>query len=119
MSTKQSTIKTSPIDSKAKTDWRAIVFDWQASGLSVSEFCRQHQVPEHQIHYYRRKFLTQPNSLPTSSPTSTSPSSGFAEVAVPPLSASELTLRLPNGMELSGLSSQSPAILAAVIKALL
>ena len=100
---------------KPKTNWRALVEDWQASGLSVSQFCRQHQVPEHQIHYYRHKYF------PSSSMLSSKPTSkGFAQVTMASsLPSSTLTVRLPNGVEVSGFSSQPPLWIADMIKALL
>ena len=110
MSSIQSSAK--PSQAKAKPDWRAIIEDWQSSGLSVSQYCRQQQVPEHQIHYYRRKYLTASPSTTSSRP------SGFAQVAVQSTPISVLTLRFPNGLELSGFSSQQPQVIADMIKAL-
>lgn len=120
MSTHQTISNLSPAATKptvrTKADWRALVEDWQASGLPVSQFCRQHQVPEHQIHYYRRKYF--PSS---SNPSSKSNPAGFAQVAMASsLPSNALMVRLPNGVELSGFSSQhSPQWIADMVKVLL
>ena len=60
-----------------KVNWREVILQWQDSDLSVSEFCRQHDWPEHQIHYYRKKYLS-PKAVKPTSP------SGFASVNVVP-----------------------------------
>lgn len=96
-----------------KTDWRAVVDDWQSSGLSVSQFCRQHQWPEHQVHYYRRKY-----SMSQKVESSIASTSGFAQVSIQKSSADVITIRLPNGFELSGFSSHNSQIIANMIKAL-
>lgn len=63
---------------KATIHWREVVMAWQNSGLSISQFCRQHQLTDHQLYYYRQKYL------PASKPQQAQPKPvGFAKVTVP------------------------------------
>ncbi len=101
---------------KSTIHWREVVMAWQTSGLSMSQFCRQQQLSDHQLYYYRQKYL------PASKPQQTKPKpAGFAKVAVPEVFSNlsgDIVLRLPNGMVLSGLSAQQPSVIADIIKAL-
>ena len=101
--------------SQSKPDWRDIIEQWQQSGLSVSAFCRQQSLPEHQIHYYRRKFLVKsPEPQKKSGQTTT----GFTRVAIASQSQGSVQLRLPSGIELNGLSLQHPQHIAELVRAL-
>jgi len=106
---------TSAPQTKTTINWREVVMAWQTSGLSISQFCRQQQLSDHQLYYYRQKYL------PASKPQQAKPKpAGFAKVAVPAVAAvsGDIILRLPNGMVLSGLSAQQPSVIADIIKAL-
>ena len=39
-----------------RTQWRLWLDEQAASGLSVSAFCREHDVPENSFYYWRKKF---------------------------------------------------------------
>lgn len=93
-----------PSTLKSKSiDWKALVFEWQSSGLSVSEFCRKYKVPKHQIHYYRKKYLS--SSEASASMQTQLSGSRFAQVALSTSSSSnELRISLPNGVVVSGFS---------------
>ena len=100
---------------KSTVHWREVVMAWQTSGLSISQFCRQQQLSDHQLYYYRQKYL------PASKPKEATPKpAGFAKVAVSAVAAvsDDIVLHLPNGMVLSGLSAQQPSVIADIIKAL-
>jgi hypothetical protein len=38
--------------------WRGILFDWEASGLSVSAYCRRHGVAQPSLYYWRRELAS-------------------------------------------------------------
>lgn len=38
--------------------WQQRLDNWQHSGLSSAEWCRQQQLPEHQFFYWKRKLLS-------------------------------------------------------------
>ena len=41
-----------------QTLWKQRIYDWQCSGLSQTEWCRQHQLNNHQLGYWKRKLLS-------------------------------------------------------------
>lgn len=57
--------------SKSKAEkaryWRWIVEKWQASGLSQAEFCRQENLDERQLSFWKRKIVVQNNDSSKSS----------------------------------------------------
>jgi transposase len=69
--------------------WRETMTAWQASGLSVRQYCRRHDLAEPSFYYWRRE-LQQRDARPTarSSPA-------FVPVAV--VSAMTLEVRCPSG----------------------
>ncbi|WP_299735738.1 hypothetical protein [uncultured Endozoicomonas sp.] len=42
--------------------WQQRVNNWQQSGLSQTEWCKQHQLNIHQLSYWKRKLSQQPES---------------------------------------------------------
>jgi hypothetical protein len=65
----------------AKRNWRRIVELWQESGLTKSEFCRTHTIPERKFSYYSLKFhaLSKDHPKNATSPT-VKPKPLFAQV---------------------------------------
>ena len=43
---------------KLQTLWKQRIHDWQHSGLSQTEWCKQHQLNHHQLGYWKRKLLS-------------------------------------------------------------
>jgi hypothetical protein len=41
---------------KARRYWKEQIENWQASGLSQSEFCRRHNLKCHHFYYWRKQF---------------------------------------------------------------
>mgnify|MGYP003869765793 CR=1 FL=1 len=84
-------------NAKKLEHWKALFTQFRECTLTVAEFCRQHGVPVHQFYYWRERV----GALPTE------------DSALVPLHflnssaskySSELSLRLPNGAEVIGLS---------------
>jgi hypothetical protein len=42
-----------------RAHWRTIVEDQTASGLNITDFCRDRQINRHQFHSWRRRFREQ------------------------------------------------------------
>ena len=78
--------------------WQKHIFQWQESDLSQAEYCRLNGLKQNSFSYHK---LKQSKSTKTISERST----GFISLPLPPaLSIDEpLTLRLTNGMILSGI----------------
>ena len=92
------------MSSKAATEtlsgfWQQQIDTWKESGQSQQAFCRSNDLSYHQFLYWRRKF--DGRSAENQSP----PSSALVPVIYrPPSTAVGLSLVLPNGLELHGLS---------------
>ena len=85
--------------------WCQHVTSWQASGLSQSAYCHEHDLKPNQFHYWKQQF-TALNKIQAPKP---SPSlSAFVPLSInsSPLTTSGLTLRLPNGYELTGIAAE-------------
>ena len=82
--------------------WQQHIDRWQVSGLSQQAFCKTHDLSYHRFLYWRRKFegRTTENLKP--------PSSALVPVIYrPPSTAAGLSLVLPSGLELRGLSEDN------------
>ena len=61
-----------------RSQWYALIEEWQSSSLSQSDFCRQKTVSYNTFTYFRGKMLKERNSLPKTE---------FTPVAVPTTNA--------------------------------
>ena len=76
-------------DPSREQHWRAVMADWQASGLTVREFCTRRQFAEPSFYYWRRELRTREGKrAPTSAPV-------FVPVTVRP--ATTVEVRCPSG----------------------
>jgi hypothetical protein len=84
------------------THWLPLVEQWRHSGQSQKAFCREHELNYDQFVYWRRK-LAQPVEAAAQRATS-----ALVPVTCTPLATGQgLSLRLPNGMELRGLTQDN------------
>lgn len=72
-----------------QTLWQERLRDWQASGLSGAQWCRQQALPEHQLSYWKRKLQTQAENKLV--PIVVTPKEK-------PVLSQSITLRLPSGL---------------------
>ena len=79
--------------------WRPLIEQWRSSGRTQKAFCREHDLNYDQCVYWRRKFV-QHDVWPASR---TAPAL-VPVTCIPPTTGQGLSLRLPNGMELRGLT---------------
>lgn len=86
---------------------------WQASKLTIKDFCLSLSLNYDQFNYWRRKFLAKPSE---------GSDSGFVKVVPRPQSAiradHELVMHLPSGIRLSGLHAGNVDVVAALLRAL-
>lgn len=93
--------------------WQQHITHWQQSGQTQAAFCDAHDLVYHQFTYWRRKFAANPDQA-------TPPrQSGFVAVQrADNNSDTGLTLSLPNGITLRGLSQQHLAWLPQLLERL-
>lgn len=77
------------------THWQQWITRWQQSGLSQAAFCDAHDLVYHQFTYWRRKGVT---AAVTSGP------SGFVAVQRMDHLSQGLSLTLPSGIQIQGLT---------------
>ncbi|MFD1385020.1 hypothetical protein ACFQ45_16825 [Rhodanobacter aciditrophus] len=91
--------------------WAAHIEKWRSSGLSAKTFCEQEGLVYHQFGYWRQKF----------SPAGDSPNgSKLVSVVLAPPSkqASDLEIKLPNGVLIRGIDSDNISLVARFVAAL-
>ena len=81
--------------------WRAQIEAWRASGQSQQAFCRANDLNYPRFGYWLRKFRRQGAGA-----TGAQRASGFVPVMAMPGDGS-LSVHLPNGIELRGVSEQN------------
>lgn len=91
------------------TEWPEIIRDWQHTKLSVSKYCKQNNLVYHQFQYWKRK-LAEPSADPL--PSKPSP---FVQVAGVSHTDRGLTLALPNGIHIKGLTQDNINLLHRIL----
>ena len=82
--------------------WKHQIEAWQVSAQSQKAFCKAHDLNYHQFGYWSRKFRNPVDQTERKRP------SGFVPVTVnAPNESNGLLLRLPNGMQLQGISNDN------------
>ena len=82
--------------------WQLHIKQWQASGLSQAEYCRQQALVIHQFTYWKHKFLADQDAVELN------PKAGFTRVQIatpmiPPISPG-LSLYFRDGTQLMGIA---------------
>lgn len=90
--------------SKALSDtlaaqWEPLIETWRRSGQTQKAFCREHNLSYDQFIYWRRKFAQRDADQARRTSSALVP-----VTCAPTATASGLSLVLPNGMELRGLT---------------
>ncbi|QWF69447.1 hypothetical protein KEF85_06935 [Methylomonas paludis] len=106
------------IENKTGHDfWQRHVAQWQASGLSQVNYCRQQALHTHQLSYWKRKFLIDCEPVDTERKAT-----GFtrvqvaAPIAMP--SSPSLSLCFRDGTQLIGISQNNMALIQQLIEVL-
>jgi hypothetical protein len=103
--------KVREIDGDQEQFWRMAIETWQASGLSVRQFCKQEGLPEPTFYSWRKKLTgcdTESEDQNTSS---------FIEVAMPRGNPSAVELLMTSGNTLRIPAGVDPATLSTVLSA--
>ena len=95
--------------------WRMAIETWQASGLSVRQFCKDEGLPEPAFYSWRKKFA---GGNSERNDQDTPESSAFIEVAMPKNTSAAIelalisgnTLRIPVGVDSATLSTVLSAV---------
>lgn len=92
--------------------WQQQVEAWRGSGLSQNQFCKNHELSYHRFVYWRRKLAGSVHSR------SSVQRSGFAVVSYQPEVDAGLTLSLPNGLVVRGISSGNLSLVRQLLDCL-
>ncbi|MBL3529541.1 MAG: hypothetical protein JMN27_17965 [gamma proteobacterium endosymbiont of Lamellibrachia anaximandri] len=93
-------------DEARRRFWYEQINAWKASGQSQQAFCKAHDLNYPRFGYWLRKFRQQTEAGQQAT--------GFVPVVAQP-SAETLSLRLPNGMELRGITSHNLSMVEQLI----
>ena len=97
--------------------WQQHIDTWQSSGLSQSDYCREHSLRSNQFGYWKNKLIAfSINHEPAASEQS--PAFVPLHVSHKAVTGNGLHLRLPNGCELSGIEAQHLSIVTRLIEVL-
>ena len=96
--------------------WQHHIAQWQSSGLSQANYCRQHNLAIHQLSYWKGKLLVTSQPLLTKSP------SGFTRVqisdlATPPTSPG-LSICFRDGTQLLGMTEATLPLIRQLVEIL-
>jgi hypothetical protein len=88
--------------------WCQHIHDWEQSGQSRKQFCRDRGLSYHRLCYWQRK-LSQSQQA--------SDSSGFVAVTcrTAPATAEGLSIRLPNGLVVQGITAGNVAVVQQLL----
>ena len=93
--------------------WQQQIDQWKSSGQSQAKFCQANELPYHRFVYWRQKFERGPGSNQTKRE-----SGGFATIDYRPEVHGGLTLSLPNGLVLRGISADNVMVVRQLLEQL-
>ncbi len=107
-------------DSHIVERWRTIIDAWRSSGLSVTAYCRSHQVCKSGFHRWRNILdeLERSSTTPPASPTPAEPKPAPAFVPVRVVPDAVVEVILPSGLQLRVPLSADAQQLARLVLAL-
>jgi hypothetical protein len=96
--------------------WRNHIAQWQTSGLSQAEYCRQYKLTGYQFSYWKKRLLVKNDSV------AHAPQTGFARVqiaeSIPTPVQSELSLHFRGGIQLVGITQESMPLIQQLVEVL-
>lgn len=81
--------------------WRPHIEAWKVSGQSQSAFCQANSLSYHRFGYWHRKLTTRKKTVDTG---------GFVAVSKRPPATESLSIALPQGMVLRGITADNLAV---------
>jgi hypothetical protein len=96
------------------TDWKVHIQDWQTTEQSQSAYCKSHDLNYHCFIYWRLKLVgpTRPKTK------SVEPSAFVAVQSGPAIVAEDLSLTLPNGITLQGITARNLTVVQQLLSLL-
>lgn len=96
--------------------WQQHIAAWQSSGLSQKSYCDEHGLKSYQLSYWHRKQVKANNLTETANQKTAE----FVPITVntPSTPMRGLSLRLPNGCELSGIEAHHLGLLPSLLEVL-
>ena len=95
--------------------WQQHVDQWRKSGLSQAAYCREHQLSEFSLSYYKRKFDEGHRDTGLQTKSNSFVSVQLADDVQP---LEPLTLHFANGAHLSGITATNVAVVKQLARAL-
>ena len=94
-----------------RTYWAKQVEEWKASGDSQSRYCRRNNLNTYQLTYWAQVFKSKPKAIRSKA------AKGFVavEITAPTPATQGLMIRLPNGIQLEGVSTGNLAVVRAMM----
>lgn len=110
-------MKITKLRSSGRGFWQPKILDWQQSGLSGAQYCKNHKLVYHQFLYWRQQCPA--SGEPAARPLP-SPPSGFAEVQLQGEGAEALglSIMLPSGLALRGITAANLPVVVKLLEAL-
>jgi hypothetical protein len=100
-------------ESPQVTSWQLHLNAWQSSEQTQAAYCREHDLAYCQFTYWKQKLVQKVASAPCDS------HSGFVPVEIINGRSSSLTICLPNGASIEGVSEDNCQLARDLAKALL
>ncbi|MFK7856354.1 MAG: hypothetical protein AB8B79_19720 [Granulosicoccus sp.] len=94
--------------------WRRHIDQWQDSGLSKMGYCRENELPYHQLIYWCDKFRQMDDA-------GSDVESSFVNVSLAPIEpkpAATLSVELPNGICIAGVCAKTIALVPQLLRCL-
>jgi len=89
--------------------WATVINEWKASGESQRRYCQIHNIKPHQLTYWAQVSRSAQHAVKAKN------HSGFVAVQIPDTQPAGLTIRLPNGLQLDGVTPSNLAIVQQII----
>jgi len=89
--------------------WAKVIKQWKESGESQSRYCQIHNIKLHQLTYWAQV------SKPAHRAEASENHSGFVSVQIPDSQPVGLTIRLPNGLQLEGVTLSNLGVVQQII----
>ena len=90
--------------------WREHIEAWRSGSDSQAAYCTAHDLIYHRFVYWRKKY-----EADVSAPELRETRSGFAQVICDPVVDTSLTLSLPNGLVLRGISAANVSVVRQLL----
>jgi hypothetical protein len=92
-----------------RAHWGNVIKEWKASGESQSHYCRLHNIKPHQLTYWAQISKPKPPAERPANPK------GFVALQVTDTQPTGLTLRLPSGLQLEGVTTRNLSVVREII----